>query len=517
MYSASIFATTVSDHEVQIFYEADGIDPAIGPRLRLAALAGDSDLGIPHDQKAVLTGRYRDEWIWTRASKLDEGQDFHPHIRDIVGGRRQRLATFWMLDDVARRFMRSASLHGKDRDTPYVRKRLALAFSKAARRRLSARAIDTEHVIVTIEAIRLALFDTRHGFAMATIGFSRPNGDKITAIELLEAQVAITRFGDVRWVEAATLEPVAGDPFALGGLVRRLALGDLTRASRSSRVVTYTYARFETPLTVPERDFFANHLARRYSTDYMVSPDIQGIAVVGDFETVRHAVAAEGAATIVGPTDGHPRVSAFLEHYKTATFRRHYVPIALLALHEHAFLIERTSSSVVPETELKELLKIQKDSVFFRLCYSFSEVSYITMHNAFNRAFRQVLNLDRMHDKLTSDLAEVGAHLRTMKEAEERRLEQDRHRRFYWVSVVGGSALAGLTSFTITKEIIGALALHDAELARWAGAGVALVVTAAAAIVGHLKGPGRHEHEQGDDLKVEDMLDRIQVIKEGIK
>ena len=34
----------------------------------------------------------------------------------------------------------------------------------------------------------------------------------------------------------------------------------------------------------------------------------------------------------------------FLERFRTVTFHRHYLPIALLALHEQAFLVDRTGT-----------------------------------------------------------------------------------------------------------------------------------------------------------------------------
>jgi hypothetical protein len=519
--AAAIFTTSVSDHEIHVFYEIDGLSPSTGPGVMLAALGRGTGLGVPDDQKPALRERHDDKAIWKRASDLAAGEDFHEHVRRIVGGWREDLATFWTLDGTARRFVESAALYEEKTDPKErVKKRLALTFSKAAKDRLAGHAIRSDQVIVTIEAITLALFQTGHGFATAIVAFARPDGEHITALELLEAQIAIGRFNEVAWIDARTGRPVAGAPFTLGQFVRRLALGDTRKTTKAGRVTTYTYARFDQHAPTPERDAFARHLARHYTTDYVIAPDVKGVAFVGDFETVRHAVALEGAATIVGPTPAAPDLPKFLEGFKTVTFRRHYVPIALLAQHEHAFLVERTSASVISRTEMGEhaktverLLGLREASLTFRLCYRFSELSYITMHNTLNHAFREVLHLDTMLEKLASDVADVEVHLRSVKDAEDRRIEHQKHRRFYWASVTGGAALAGLTAFTVMKEI-GELTLKLAgvsstELAGWSGVALGTLVAAIAAIVGYRKGPALHEDKHGGHKTIHAMLDHM--------
>ena len=96
-----------------------------------------------------------------------------------------------------------------------------------------------------------------------------------------------------------------------------------------------------------------------------------------------------------------------------------------------------------------------KSCLIFRLCYRFSELSSVTMHNSLNRAFRQILHLDRLTEELDTDVETFEAHLRELRQSEERRNEDQKHRRYYWVTVIGAGALAGLTMFSITKEALG--------------------------------------------------------------
>ena len=130
----SFAAKSISDHEIQIFFRIDGIAIASGPGISLAAAAPGP--GIPEDQTAALAGRYGKTPIWKRERSSGVGQDFHPHIRDVVGGKREDLATRWSLDDAARRLVGSAALYGEDTArTARVEKQMFLSFNEAAQKR----------------------------------------------------------------------------------------------------------------------------------------------------------------------------------------------------------------------------------------------------------------------------------------------------------------------------------------------------------------------------------------------
>ena len=458
-------AKIISDHEIQILYRIDGIDIAAGPKTTLSAIA--SGPGIPNDQNAALTGQYAQTAIWKRDPSTGVGRDFHSHIRDVVGGKREDLATRWTLDGVAKRFLDSAALYEATDRTARVDKRMILSLSDAAQRRLSAHSIVTAELAVACKGITLTLFKTGHGFAATTLELSRLDRGKVSALELLEAQIAIGRFGMVRWADVLDAGSPGGPAFRLVELVQLLALG--TRgAAAPERVTTYTFAQFAEPLPTPARDLFALHLARHYSSDYQTADEIEGVAFVRDFETVRHVVALEGAATVIGTTPEAAPAPVFLQNFKTGTFHRHYLPVALLARHEHAFLVTRTSASILTRKEMRDgpmtvrrLQELRETCLVFRLCYRFSELSSITMHNSLYRAFRQVLHLDRLTVELDADVETVEAHLRELRQSEEREDEDQKHRRYYWVTVIGAGALAGLTMFSITKEALG-IFFHEA-------------------------------------------------------
>jgi hypothetical protein len=516
---------TLAEHEIQILYRIDGLDIASGPSTTLADLADGP--GVPADQIPALAGRYAQAKIWKRSTSTDAGQDFHRHIREIVGGTREDLATRWMPDDTARQFLDQADLY-EQRIDPTLRtsKRLTLLLTDAANERLGRHGISCDGLLVRIRGINLTVFNTHHAFATTMLALSRSDSQPISALELLEAQILLARFGKLAWTDAGTGDIVPCNPFLLSDLVHRLAHGEDRANHTAQRVTTYTYAQLAEPSATEARDLFALHLARHYTTDYVLSPDIKGVAFVADFETVRHAVALEGAATIVGATPERTELPAFLRDFRRLTFRRHYMPIALLARHEHAFLVERTSASVLSSEELddedkavKRLESLRDSALRFRLSYRFSELSFVSMHNALNRAFRQVMQLDRMMERLSADVASVEMHLRDLRDAEHRRLELEKHRRYYWTSVIGGAALAGLTTYTIGKEI-GELVVaaatdlpnvekHIELVPGFVAVILGLVVAGLAILIGFRRGPPAPETEHASHFTRHAMLEHM--------
>src|SRR5262249_19249683 len=108
---SSLAGKLLTDHEIFVFYDIFGLSSSSRPPLRPADLTRGAGLGVPDDQKRALAGRYGEKSIWKRHSDPAAGADFHEHIRDLVGGRREDLVTLWSLDATARRFLESASLY----------------------------------------------------------------------------------------------------------------------------------------------------------------------------------------------------------------------------------------------------------------------------------------------------------------------------------------------------------------------------------------------------------------------
>jgi hypothetical protein len=103
---------------------------------------------------------------------------------------------------------------------------------------------------------------------------------------------------------------------------------------------------------------------------------------------------------------------------------------------------------------LKDLAELRLHSLVFRLCFRFSQVSHISMHNELNRAFRQALGLDQMLREFAADIAEIESFLRSVGE---HRLRTQ----LYLFSIVGGASLAGLSALTIFRESAKVLLRYD--------------------------------------------------------
>jgi hypothetical protein len=500
--SQTIAQAALADHEINMFYEIDGLHALIGPDVLLAPeldlrrplrmedlVAGDGR-GVPDDQKPALQGRYAKHAVWSTISREDGQTDFHQHVHDVVSGTRRNLLALYKPEQYARRLLDRADLYTDAVDRKQrIAKSMRLTFSQAAQGRLREHGLTPRPLRVVVEDLTLALFETKLGFAQAVIQLEPFGKEKVSAplaaLELLEAQVALGRFNEIEWCSTKDGTPVDGGQFTLGELVRNLALGATTVTRKSGRVSTYAYVQFEASQLATEVDQYATQLARHYTTDYLTSPDIGGVRRVGDFLTVRHAVAAEGAASIVSSVPTGGTLPPFLKSFRTATLRRHYVPIALLALHEQSFLVAQTSNALIdgdPQTEpnLEKLSTLVRDSLLFRLRFRFSSLSYISMHNALYAAFRSVLDLDRMMGELSASVTEAEILLRQAHAA-------NRDHRFFWGDRIGVIALGGFTAFAIAKELVEVLT-RNKENAGWSG--LAAFVVVVVGIIAYLKWRG---------------------------
>ena len=453
---AGLAGRTVADHELTFFCEIDGI-PLSGPRLPMAALA-EGDAGCwPPDQLEALRGRYAAEPVWLAHAAGDDVGDFHPHVGRLLNGMRPDLMRVFEPSAEVARLLGRADLYEKSvNPATRTRKHIEIRLSAAARGRLSGRGLALRPLHLCVAAIRLHVFATGKGFAVVTVTIEAAGGPP-NALELLEAQNALGRVNELAWLNAAgDGTPLAA--FALLPLVRRLAQGAAARSTAGERVSTYAFARLEEATTAAEADLYGLYLARHYTTDYAVATTIEDVERVGAFETVRTAVANEGAATIVARPAEMVALPPFLERFRTATFHRHYLPIALLALHEQAFLVDRTSRATLDPAALGQpaaldtLRALLGDALSFRLGFRFSEVSYISMHNEINRAFRTVMSLDRMLRDLGDDVTVIEGFLSFRAEKARAQAAHVMERRFWWTSILGVMALSGLTTFTIIKE-----------------------------------------------------------------
>ena len=299
--------------------------------------------------------------------------------------------------------------------------------------------------------------------------------------------------------------------FTLGSFVRSLCLGKLSQTRPSGRVYTYLFGRFDAPIPILESDLFALHAARHYTTEYVLSEDLESFRRVRDFATVNHTVTLEGTATVISPaSDGDP-MPGFLKNFKTHTFRAHYLPITILALHERGFLVDKTSTALLTASERRDSSKMRerfraltRESLDFRIYFRFSEVSVISMHNALNRALREVLGLDRMSIEFNRDIVEISDFLQRQDLLDRAEQEHRRSRRFWYFSVIGTGVLGALAVSTLVKEGLqswpfihklaeqGVSAFGENEGPGFIAFVVGILILLGACVLGIVKRPPKH-------------------------
>jgi hypothetical protein len=279
----------------------------------------------------------------------------------------------------------------------------------------------------------------------------------LAAAELLEAVAALTRAGELTWYnpqEGTKAMPT----FRIIPVLESLVTGTIAEDKPLQRIFTYTYGRVAEPVVAADADNIALRLSRHYTSDYAVKTDARSVARIRDFDTVGHVITLEGAATVIAPDPNTGKFPPFLENFAAATLHQHYIPIALLALHEHAFLVDKTTESSfwpsLTDQTIERLKQLRYDSLLFRLAFRFSQVSLISMHNAVSRAFRQALNLDGMLHELSADFAEAAVYLDAAQRESESKIRRIREGRLFSLGRMGAAALIGFAAFNKTNAVL---------------------------------------------------------------
>ena len=384
-----------------------------------------------------------------------------------MSGKSPELSNLWTATALTRRLLARADLYQED--TPVgvrTARTLVWAPSRSALQRIAAQNSAPEGLSYAVKFTGLNFYTFRTGkaFVHAVLRIDRlfPGEDQTTksilaAAELLEAVAALTRAGELGWYnqrDGIKLMPTVRITTVLEALVK----GATAENEILERVYTYAYVRFAGPVASADADNIALQLARHYTSDYALKADAESVARVRDFDTVGHVITLEGAATVVAPDSNTSTLPPFLENFATATLHQHYIPIALLALHEHAFLIDKTTESSfwpsLTHQTIERLKQLRHDLLSFRLAFRFSQVSLISMHNAMNRAFRQALNLDGMLRELSADVAEATSYLDAEQREKESKIRQLNDGRFFSLGRMGAAALIGFAAFNIANAVL---------------------------------------------------------------
>lgn len=462
----------LKQHRIYLFYtqqrqpEQWQQPPYCGDLLKLFQASGDEHSWIYPDAQERIKDDYgkKNHPVWQRSSwKL--GSDLHPHIAGALGqlseaqGREQVAdATIFEPSKQARNAFVDGELVYQPKtksDAERKRKRLKLALPPIAKARIAEQLGKTADTIadptINIRDYKAISFRTGWLVYSLAIELQLEDTELTDTVWLQEALASLSKINDLYWQNPVPKADDKPKRFSLGTLVRRLAGSASSKAG--DRCYSSTYIRLSQE---PENlKTLLTQLSRRYTNAYELAKQQQGIETVAEFTNVQHGFALEGCATAVICDDDGPD---FLLDYLNNTYPRHYLPITLLAVHEYYHLVNLTTdSSFWPEIDreasrgnkadsLQQLERLRDNILKFRLCFRYSNVSRIGMHNEVNSALRRVLNLDAMLNELDLDTREISAFL--AKQTTDT-LEQ----RFRWMNILA----VGFIVFWSSHEVLTAL------------------------------------------------------------
>ncbi|MEP3523995.1 MAG: hypothetical protein ABJN24_01070 [Hyphomicrobiales bacterium] len=425
---------------------------------------------VPQDQLIALKERYKDTAIWKPlgVGKTRISPDLNPALRELLQGKHVDLLRCWCLEPKAEQFFKKFNLYEESVDVAErSNKELWLNWSAAAKERLTSANTQVNPVKLCFKQLRLWVMGTATAFAELHLSIATTDGTDVATPHMMEAVAALSRHNKCRWYDQKSGKLACSRTITLGSLIRALALGHANTETLSRRVPSYSFIRLKEQLQPAELDKVAGFLSRRYTDAYEFDVASNNVSLLRDFKNLRHAISEEGAATVINP-DENGEVPSFLENFQSSVLASAYSPIALTLWNEQSFLTRGRVKVLKTRSEqasVDELTGLMDDALLFRLFYRHAHASDISMHNDFSSAFRKVLGLDKKLEELQKDVEAVRAKLLSAKQAEERYEEQVKYRKYYWITILGSAALAGLTTYTISNEFFNLVAPTFSEFA----------------------------------------------------
>lgn len=458
------------------------------------------DSWLPHRLKPAVARRYRNEPVFQELIEV-RGLDLFLPIQRLFSGEVPARCRIYRLTDRARDLLNTGQSY--EWDVPAEERFghqpvLALTSSAAARIRTAlgekaelpatlppvgdAEGKSRPVVPIQIHDVLVYRFSTDRVVCQVELEATGRDGSPVPPVLLAEMLHHCGRFSALAWKEMppskapaqSDLEPrlIEIDQFTIGALVARLLFGGRGVVQRSFRTYTHAYAKVDPagPALDPRQlRALGRRFARRYTGDYDFSETALGFRELSEFNNVQHVFSREGSATIVDPrTEGQP--VEFLKSFLADAVEHTYLPIVVLNLHEVAEGLELDARSVLTAGDPGEIAGSQGSAVeewsflqrrlaVLKTRFRFRQVSSITMHNAFNRAIRECLELDDLEAELSNDLREMSDRVQAEAAiASTRQREEFRHR-YRWVPVLGAAVAVGL----LFLEFAGAVAAFSAD------------------------------------------------------
>jgi hypothetical protein len=267
-----------------------------------------------------------------------------------------------------------------------------------------------------VSSLLVLHFASGVGLALVTLEWAGKQPLTLEALQVVVSRLTPNRQKDsLRWAHSA--DPPEAQRFSLGWLLGQVLVSATCRFEVWSRFFTYVYATLPAGTDPDAMSDAAWRLSRHYSPGYGAEPSFPGTELYAPFADIRHALSLEGAATVAN------QGSDFVANGGLAgRFGNCYLPLAILAYHEHAYLLDiaQEAARVPPgddaAAQAQALRRLTDRFLRFRLRYRLPLASDITMHNAFYEKARRALQLAALETKLGQDVIDAQAHLRRLSE-----------------------------------------------------------------------------------------------------
>jgi len=463
----------VAEHHCTLFYFAKKDD---NPKLlTLAELVSSESQWLVKEDKDRILSKEKDgvQPLWQQKKNIKISTDFHPHIRSLFIDH----STVWQPTDKLFRLLTGKRLAYK-KETPKEQRKpslLKLALSNVACKRLKNAGISCEEegekICLDIKKVRL--YELTPGFYTTAlkVSFSREDEGPLHPAWIVEAVYHLARINECAWCSSEKKDRELVQSFSFGGLARSL-IGDLAQKER--RVYSSTFFRFDQALEAGLSRDLAVYSSRHYNSDYHITDKMSKDHVLSEFENVIQLATLEGTATVLDH-DNRQVASYLKESYSPSAYNQAYLPLTLLAFHEHNVLKSLNLESQAQELprpdndgheHIERLKSFLSETLQHRLRFQHPIVSGISMHNRFYTLLRRGFHLDEQLAKIEADTRDLSTIVQEYNQAISN----------YRMRLINGLATGGLTfiaAFEIVKEISKVFDLFGS----WAG-----VVAASAGI-----------------------------------
>jgi hypothetical protein len=345
--------------------------------------------------------------VWTRqeAGKGLALGDFYPHVRQVMSmqpGQEAGPCRLLRLDTTLLSRHRGEDKHGHKRA-------LTIDLRQAAAQRCGRTSLN-----VVIDGARLFAFST--GIAILDLYWHYEVDGELSPDVLLEGNYFLSH-DNHRHADAVA---VAADKNAIDSdVLQRIAeaLFPSEQASTSTlhlhRRIIYSTVLLDRAVSEKRLRVLTTRLSHRQTSDYEPSADMQEGALWQPFSYLCHASVPEGGASVIVDIDQR---SSFVRNFVGASALNTYLPLFVLTLHSHLWLI--TQTEWIPArhkragslAESRNLDSVYEETVLFRRYFHFPLVSQIGLHNTFYQHWQDALRIPerlKFVEETARDVAEL--------------------------------------------------------------------------------------------------------------